>query len=288
MSHRLAALSLALTLTALLGGCGAPEQASAPTPPETTSEAPTETAATTLALEVNGEEIPQTGFTSADGWELSFEHIYVNFTEIQAHQTDPPYDYASLSPITEAIATVDFGTQMVDLITGNADNPIVPVVQIPDVEPGHYNAISWKMGPLSEGPAAGYSMVIVGQASRDGETIDFVLRVTEEFAFYCGDFVGDERKGIVEPGDASTVEATFHFDHLFGEGSLGPQDPLNVGAFGFDPLAALAVDGRIETDTAALATALAPDDLDRLRKALSSLGHAGEGHCFEAISGNTN
>lgn len=286
MKSRILSLGVALILPGLLIGCGGPEEASAPEAPETT-EAPSADASSVLELYANGEELPQVGFTSVDGWELTFDHIYVNFTEIQAHQTEPPYDYTSLSPIEDAIATVEFDPQTVDLVTGDEGNPTVFVASAADATPGQYNAISWKMAPIADGPAAGYTMAIIGSASRDGETIDFVINVEQEFAYYCGDFVGDERKGILEEGETAEIEATFHFDHLFGEGSNDPQDPLNLAAFGFDPLATLAVDGQVEVDVATLVDALPPEDLARFENTIVELGHAGEGHCYEHVSGRT-
>lgn len=286
MRTRILSLGVALVLPSLLIGCGGPEETGVSETPET-PEAASPDASSVLELYANGEERPQVGFTSVDGWELTFDHIYVNFTEIQAHQTDPPYDYTSLSPIEDAIVTVEFAPQTVDLVTGNEDDPTVFVASAADAAPGHYNAISWKMAPIADGPAAGYTMAIVGSASRDGETIAFVLNVEQEFAYYCGDFVGDERKGILEEGATAEVEATFHFDHLFGEGSKDPQDPLNLAAFGFDPLAALAVDGQVEVDTTTLADALPPEDFARFENTIVELGHAGEGHCYEHVSGRT-
>lgn len=289
--------SLALAIPSLLLGCGpsqntatteAPQAETAQTEVSPDTEAsPDSTDAGGLQVYANGEERPQAGFTSSDGWDLSFENIYVHFSELKAYQTEQPYDSDSGEEIQNAEKEVSLEPGTVDLVTGDEDNPTVLVSEVSGVEPGYYNAISWRMSPAPDGPAEGYSMVIVGTAERDGETVDFVLNVDRELAFYCGDFVGDERKGFVEPGEMGELEATFHFDHLFGDGSNPADDPLNVTALGFDPIAALATDGQVEADLSTLQANLSPEDYARLEAALVELGHAGEGHCYEAVSGQS-
>jgi hypothetical protein len=284
MKHSLVRGLLALAVPVLLLSCDAP-------PPTTAGgdTADTVTAAESGTLDVfgNAEERPQVGFTSGDGWELSFNHIYVNFANIRAYQSDPPYDYASLSPIANPLVEVDLGNQSVDLVTGDEDAPQVLLASVTDAPAGQYNAISYRLTPAAEGPGEGYSLVIIGTATRDGETIDFVLNLEQELAYYCGEYIGDERKGFLTAGDRAELEATLHLDHLFGEGSRPADDPLNQSAFGFNPLAALAVDGRVEVNMAALQGSLSTEDFARLQSSLVELGHAGEGHCFEAQSGQT-
>jgi hypothetical protein len=287
MKKQIFQASLIVAIPALLLGCDPPDTAT----PDTTQTEVTETTEATdvgvLQVYANGEERPQVGFTSADGWDLTFDHIYVYFSELKAYQTNPPYDYTSLQEIQDAETEVSWEATTVDLVTGDEDDPTVLVGEVRDAQLGHYNAISWRMSPAPDGPAEGYSMVIIGTAERDGETVDFVLNIEREFAYYCGDFVGDERKGFLETSETADVEATFHFDHLFGEGSRSPDDPLNVSAFGFDPLAALATDGQVEANLATLQAALPAEDFARLESSLNELGHAGEAHCYEAISGQT-
>jgi hypothetical protein len=288
MKKRLLQGVLALTAPVLLWGCETTPQATAPdTTGEPTAADTTDTDGATLEFYGNAEERPQVGFTSGDGWDLTFDHIYANFTDIRAYQTEPPYDYMSLEPIQDAEVEVSFPGESVDLVTGDEDNPTVLISETSDVPAGHYNAISYRLSPASDGPGEGYSLVIIGTAERDGETIDFVLNLEQELDYYCGEFIGDERKGIVAAGETADLEATLHFDHLFGEGSRAADDPLNQSAFGFDPLAALAEDGQVEADMASLQAALSAEDYARLESSLIELGHAGEGHCFEANSGQT-
>jgi hypothetical protein len=283
--------SLALAIPSLLLGCGTTQNTATTEAPQAetaqTEASPDAAESGVLQVYANGEERPQVGFTSADGWDLSFENIYVHFSELKAYQTEQPYDATTGEEIQNAAKEVSFEPGTVDLVTGNEDDPTVLVSEVSGVEPGHYNAISWRVSPAPDGPAEGHSMVVVGTAERDGETVDFVLNVDREFAYYCGDFVGDERKGFVEPGETGELEATFHFDHLFGDGSNPADDPLNVTALGFDPIAALATDGQVEADLSTLQANLSPEDYARLEAALVELGHAGEGHCYEAVSGQS-
>jgi hypothetical protein len=78
---------------------------------------------------------------------------------------------------------------------------------------------------------------------------------------------------------AADLEATFHFDHIFGDGELPAEDELNVGALGFPPLSALANGSSLKADWATLKLKLDPKDFKVLEKALVGLGHVGEGHC---------
>ena len=146
---------------------------------------------------------------------------------------------------------------------------------------GRYNALGWKIVPAPEGPAAGYGLMLQGTATKDGQDIAFTLKLDQPLQFICGDFVGDNRKGILAAGETADLEATFHFDHLFGDGEAAPDDEINTGALGFDPLAALAQDGTLTVDGTDLEQNLSAEDYDKLLSILPSLGHVGEGHCAE-------
>jgi hypothetical protein len=141
--------------------------------------------------------------------------------------------------------------------------------------PGHYNALSWQLVKDPEG----YSLVLQGQARKGSKQIPFTLKLDREVAFICGDYVGEERKGLLPAAGQADLEATFHFDHLFGDASLAPADPLNQGALGFQPLAQLAHQGQLVLTTAPLAGQWSPEDTKKLETLWLSLGHVGEGHC---------
>jgi hypothetical protein len=137
------------------------------------------------------------------------------------------------------------------------------------------------MVPAESGPSAGYTLWMQGTATQDGETIPFTVKVKEELAFTCGDFVGVDRKGILAAGNTADLEATFHFDHLFGDSGTPADDSLNEGALGFGPLAALAQNGVVDVDSTALQAGLSATDYTTFLAILPSLGHVGEGHCAE-------
>ncbi len=278
MTKRLLLFVLIPVFAALVQGCDTTPEVEAPvSPPEVTEETtPEETG--TLQIRANGEERARDGFTAKDGWELSFDHIYVNLAEVTAYQATPPFNPESDDPLQAAVEVTLPEATTVDIAETDPEHETVLVGELA-APAGQYNALSWVMQPATTGPAAGYALVFLGTATKDGERIEFALRIEEAMTYQCGDFVGDERKGILTAGETADLEATFHFDHLFGDSRSAPDDSLNQGALGFDPLAALAENGRVEVDMADLQTQLDADDYNTLREILAELGHAGEGHC---------
>jgi hypothetical protein len=148
------------------------------------------------------------------------------------------------------------------------------------VPAGRYNALGWQMVPATAGDMAGYSLIMAGTAAKDGQALPFTIGVEESYSNLCGEYVGDIRKGILAADGAADLEMTFHFDHIFGDAELPLDDSLNELAPGFEPFAAMAENGLIETDLAALAEVLPEDQYQMLLDILPTLGHTGEGHCF--------
>lgn len=232
----------------------------------------------TLFFVADGEERAREGMNSKESWIMSFDHIYVTLTDMRAYQTDPPYDTDQGWDFDYQVMVELEGKHTVDLAQPNAEPALVgEVAQVPA---GHYNAISWVMARADSGPAEGYSMVFIGTAEKDGEVIEFSLGIEREIAYLGGDFVGDVRKGILSPGDSAEVEMTFHLDHLFGRDDRDLDDPMNLGAFGFGPLAEMAVDGSVVVDLADLEAALDSETYDLLVSVFIHFGHVGEGHCL--------
>ncbi|NJP06399.1 MAG: DUF4382 domain-containing protein [Chloroflexaceae bacterium] len=259
----------------LIAGCGGNVQTESPasTTDETTDMSEQ---IGTFAFRANGEDFIRQGFVSGDGWRIDFDHAYVTLANLTSYQSDPPFDSES-DDAPQASVTVQLdGPYVVDLAEGDTDaDPIL--VGTVDAPAGRYNALAWDMVAAPDGPAQGAVIMLQGTAEKDGETVDFTLRLTQEGAYLCGDFVGDERKGILTAGGNADVEATFHFDHLFGDATMPPDDAINTDALGFAPLAELAVDGQMDMDTAALENALSDEDAAKLRAV--HLAHVGEGHC---------
>ncbi len=218
----------------------------------------------TLQFFANGEELITEGFIAPkltkDGWKLTFSHAFVAISHITAYQADPPYDTRSGKDIS-AIRTVALdGLHVVDLASGSDDDPAVFVGEFKGAPAGHYNAISWKVTRDEKGLLAGYSMLLIGKAEKDGQTVNFRIRTAEEATYTCGEFVGDERKGFLVEGGLADLEMTFHFDHIFGRADKDGDDPMNLEAVGFAPFA----DGSKVHD---------------IRLEGMHIGHAGEGHC---------
>ncbi len=276
---------LALTSAVAIHGCAgdqAPRTDSEPAAPTSPATTTTNGETGTLAIRANGEDFVRQGFTSKDGWQIEFDHLYVNLDQVTAYQTDPPFDPEADQPIQPNVKTeanLD-GVKTIDLAKGdeNAEPIVIGEMQAPA---GRYNALSWQMVKAPDGPAAGYPLLLQGTAAKDGQTVNFTLKVDAELGFTCGDFVGDERKGIVQAGQTADLEATFHFDHLFGDADTAADDALNTGALGFAPLAAIAQNGQLDADLATLKAQLSQEDYSKLVEVLPSLGHVGEGHCKE-------
>jgi hypothetical protein len=215
----------------------------------------------TLEFYANGEDFVRQGFVSMDGWSIQFDHVYITLTDIEAYQTDPPFD-PTTDVVIKSTARANLGGPFtIDLAEGGADADPLLVGTVSDAAVGRYNAISWKMAKATSGAANGYSLVMIGTAEKDGETIDFTINVEEVCTYDCGDYVGDVRKGILEEDGTADLEMTFHFDHIFGDGDLPLDDELNAAAVGFDPFAQGGTGQSV------------------IIMAEMHLGHVGEGHC---------
>ncbi|MBX2863568.1 MAG: DUF4382 domain-containing protein [Leptolyngbyaceae cyanobacterium MAG.088] len=226
-----------------------------------------------LELRANGEDFIRQGFTSKDGWQVEFDHVYANIQDVVAYQSDPPFN-----PDTDVDIPAQTNASMtaavnIDLAAGDENAEPILVAQI-ESPAGRYNALSWKLASES-GPA----LVLIGKATRNGETISFEIAMNPSLEFLCGDFVGDERKGFLSPNSTADVEATFHFDHLFGDIDIPADEVLNRGALGFDPFAALAQDGAVKLTSEDLETQLTKTEKLQLADIYKGLGHVGEGHC---------
>lgn len=263
----------------LLFGCNQPQTLET-SPSETTAIDSTEAEIGTMEFRANGEDFVREGFVTKDGWQVEFDHVYVTFADVIAYETLVPYNpEAGGEPqAKQVISLVELKT--VDLAAGDENAETILVNEVP-APPGRYNAISWTMVPSADGMAAGYPLVMMGTASKDGQVVPFNLKFNQEMAFICGDYVGDDRKGILQPGDRADLEATFHFDHLFGDGEAAPDDDINTGALGFEPLAAIATTDGIDANLDTLREQLSETDYQQIMKILADLAHVGEGHCAE-------
>lgn len=258
-------------------GCS-PEQ----TPGEPQAQVqPQQQATGTLQVRANGEERAREGLVSKDGWKITFNNLYTNIADVTAYQSQPPFNPEQEGEIqAQQKVVVTDQAKTVDLAQSGEGQDSLLVAEASNVPAGQYNALSWRMVPATEGPAQGQTIVMSGTAEKEGRTVNFVLNIDREFEYVCGEYVGDERKGIVQAGETADLEATFHLDHLFGDGEASADDPINQGALGFDPLAALAQNGNLQISTSELQSQ-SPQVYQQLQEILPSLGHVGEGHCRE-------
>ncbi|MBK8988751.1 MAG: DUF4382 domain-containing protein [Chloroflexi bacterium] len=232
-----------------------------------------------LAFRANGEDFVRQGFVSKDGWEITFDHVYVNLSDITAYQTDPPYDAHSAAPIESKTRAALPGVHLVDLAEGGADAEPLFIGAAADAPAGQFNALSWRMAPAADGAAAGSTLVMVGTAVAGSQTIPFTISIPTSYEYWCGDYVGDGRKGILAANSTTDLELTFHFDHIFGDAATPADDDLNLGAPGFAPFAAVASGGQLNATLSDLQAQMDPAAYQALVDILPSLGHVGEGHC---------
>ncbi|MEB3359867.1 MAG: hypothetical protein VKK04_24285 [Synechococcales bacterium] len=280
--------AIALIVPQVLQGCASETTPTADAPAADTEETVAADPAAestgekgTLQFRANGEDFVRQGFVTKDGWAIDFENVYVSLADVTAYQTDPPYDPDSGEELTAKAEAAVGDPVTVDLAEGdeNAEPILISELEAPA---GQYNALGWQMVPAADGPAAGNTVLMVGTAEKDGRVINFNIGLDPAYAYTCGEFVGDERKGILAADDTADVEATFHFDHIFGDGDAPPDDDINTGALGFEPLAALAEGDQLDVDMATLEEQLSDEDYSTLEKTVSGLAHVGEGHCAEA------
>ena len=237
----------------------------------------------TLNLVANGEDFVRQGFVTKDGWTMSFDRLDVNLAEVAAYQVDGTFEPTETDTLDglkdrEKVSLVDT-PQVVDLAEGEADAEPILVTNA-EVTPGFYNAVTWKIDTAgADSPLAGKTMVMQGTASKDDRVINFDISLDRPIQYLCGEYVGEDRKGVVETGTPGEVETTFHFDHIFGDSETSPDDALNVDALGFEPLAQLASNDSLTIDDATLTQQLSSEDQEKLTKAIIGLGHVGEGHC---------
>ena len=273
-----------LTLTSLGFLAIAPLLGSAPRTPtiEAKQSQLSQSGTGKLQIRANGEDFVRQGFRSKDGWNISFDHLYVTLTEVAAYQSNPPYNPDAGGKIQATQKLIFNELKTVDLAAGDENADPILVREFTEAPAGHYNALSWRMVKATSEPTSGYSLVMKGTATRDSRQIDFAIAIDREYAYTCGEFVGENRKGILSPGGTADLEATFHFDHIFGDGDAPPNDDINTGALGFAPLADLASNGKLNVTLNDLQQRLSTRDYQTLAKTLVSLGHVGEGHCQQS------
>jgi len=237
-----------------------------------------------LTLVGNGEDFVRQGFISKDGWQISFEHVYVNIAEATAYSTRTAFEpqKGDKKEDIEYQDKIDFINieQTIDLAAGNenADSIKIAEVQVPI---NFYNALTWSLSTANKtSPASGNTIALEGTANKGGQVINFKIGLNNPTEYICGEYIGDKRLGIVEASSPGTVELTLHFDHIFGDLDISPENALNQDALGFQPLAELAQKDSLELHDDTLSRQLSSKSYQQLKQAVVGLGHVGEGHCI--------
>jgi hypothetical protein len=236
----------------------------------------------TLEFYVNGGDRIFVGMVSKDGWRMVFNHFYVTMANVVSYQSDPPYDpiYSAGLIRYETSAALE-GTHTADIAQGGGRRLLGTVAEAPA---GLYNAVSWQFTPGIEGEAAGHSIVMVGQAGKGDEIIDFTIKLNLEGAFKCGEFFEEgydaaEKIGQLESGGTAFNEMTIAIEPIFGDGGYPENGVVNRNALGFEPFAALANNGVVEVDLVELEQKLSAEEIELLLGAIPELGKVGKGGC---------
>jgi hypothetical protein len=218
-----------------------------------------------IVFTANGEDFVRRGFVDKHGWSISFEKLYINIVEPTAYIPDGDG------------AVVLEGSHWVDLAEGGEEAEPIVMGSVQEVPPANYQALRFALRRAGEGPYAGSSIVMIGSAERQGVQVPFTILLDEEMAFDGPEgYVGEELKGLLQPGSTTEVEMTFHFDHVFGDNEADAEDHINTGSVGFDFFYAFAENGVVDVCQEDLQGA---EGYGTLVRALWTLGHLGEGHC---------
>ena len=254
-------LALGVSLCALLSSVGCSRSLNS----EADAKGSGETG--TLTIVANGESFAQEGLLSKDQWQLNFDHVFVTLEDVAASETSFIKTPNQQPPILIAEA------KTVDLATSDSS---VATLEVPAK---HYRGLQWKLVPSSEGDSKGNALLLQGQANKADQTIQFSIGFDSDILFACGDYVGETRKGVVSANDTAELEATFHLDHLFGNGDAPAEDSINQKSLGFNAFASLATNGSLDISMDDLKSQLPPQEFGQLTQQLIGLGHVGEGHC---------
>ncbi len=218
----------------------------------------------TIIFTANGEDFVREGFTSKDGWAISFDKVYVNIVNPTAYNKD-------------GLKSILQGTYFVDLAAGDAKAEPVVVGQTEKVIHGNYQSLKFGIKKAVSGEYKDSSIVMTGTAKKAGKSVNFTIKLDEEMDFDGKEgFVGDEVKGVLAENGKTSVEMTFHFDHIFGDKEAAADDHINTGSVGFDFFNTHSKDGKQEVTQEMLKKSA---DYGKLIKAIATLGHLGEGHC---------
>jgi len=219
-----------------------------------------------IIFTANGENFAREQFTDRNGWKIRLNEISLCLESPTAYNPD-----GSVKPLSLK------GFHQINLARPDHEGSVY-LGTLKQVPPGNYQSLRFKIKKLPQGRDKGYSLVMKGLAEKKGKTTSFTLRFSSEI--FCDGkdgYAGEEVKGLIKQGKSTTVEMTFHIDHIFGDGSAPAGEHVNTGAVGFNFFHRLGgMKNRIDLDQDEMK---ADSDYPKLQKALLNLPHLGEGHC---------
>lgn len=217
-----------------------------------------------LVFKANGEDFVRDGFVGKNNWRIDFDNLFVNIANIKAYNTGKNLE-ASLNK-----------EYWIDLKSPDS-NGLVTVDTLKNVKPGNYQSLNFELKKASDGEYKNYSIVLIGKAKKNNQTIPFKIKLDEELLFVGKEgYVGDEIKGLLKEKGTAETEMTFHFDHIFGDNSSPATDHVNTGSVGFDFFNKFAKDGKVDVTQQELKST---KNYKTFIKSIWTLGHLGEGHC---------
>ncbi len=224
----------------------------------------------TIIFTANGEDFVRNGFVDRSNWHLQFDTVLVNLVS--------PTAYSHLEPLDSQVLD---GRHPVDLAAGDENAAPVVVGMVNNAPVGNYLSLRFGLRRLNDGPYRGASIVLIGTATRNTDTVPFTIRLSEELDFDGKEgYVGRDVKGVLPPDDSTTVEMTFHFDHIFGDSEAPADDHINTGSVGFEFFHRFVENGRVDIQQEKLKD---EPEYEKLLSAITTLGHLGEGHCEATV-----
>ncbi len=260
-----------------------------------------------VRIAVSGEEASREGYpvgsgadviAFVDGWTLEMRKVLVSFTDFELRGADGGNARVESDPV------------VADLRLGEPE-----LWTFEDVPARRWDRVGYRYAPPTDDSRAvndvsdadidrmidgGYSLLLEAVAMKHGQEVEIEYGFAMEVAHTHCVNATDDTDGIVVPTNA-TVDAqiTVHLDHLFFDSYATDEADLR-----FDPMAATAMDGKVELDDLATQGNLSdlvdaagepldlaydpgsvfdpvPDDLRAyVKAAATTTGHFnGEGHC---------
>ena len=153
----------------------------------------------TLEFTANGEDFARSGFTSMDGWAVTFTHVYLCVKNPKAYrQSTGGTDPGGMVDLDDTSADDAY---VMDLAQGAGATKIGEEAGVPV---GHYSRVSWEMKDLegtetpvapvtvadlsnlvAGAPVAGETgtVILVGTAVKGAATVAFTIRVVDVLAY---------------------------------------------------------------------------------------------------------